>query len=212
MSRNNIDNELMEMVIQTINDSNLDVSKKLAKLDMIISSSSRAEMNKCPNISTVDLKNEMEALIDDFYDFIETEDSSLNDSDIDINQRNLAESITRKYKRQEYYRYFHNIENISELKETAILCFWILKLKPFTVLKDDSPLRASVNEKFVLNIILATIKYILELSGKSFDMPTRGYIQDVVYSLKYRDLSKEAMILFVDSLAYSYGISIDTWQ
>lgn len=169
-------------------------------------------MAKCPNITNEELEAEMKSIASDFEKFVKFEDSNLTKDKLDINQRNLAEVVTRKFKRKEYFKFFHNMKNISELKEVSLLCFWIIKLKPFTILDDKSPLRVAINEKFSFNLILSTIKYLLDKQGKDFKEPDKSFMQDIIYSFKYRDISKEAMMMLVDSIAYSYGISIDTWK
>lgn len=167
--------------------------------------------NKCPVITENELASGVNLLQDSFAQFVSIEDPDLTMQDIDINSRNLAEVVCRVYKRMEYYRYFHNIDNVSELKRTALNAFWLIKLKPFTVLRNDSPLRVSPNEKFALNLILAQIQYLVALRGSDFEMPEQCFIQDTLYAFKYRDLTKEALILFVDGLAKTYGITIDSW-
>lgn len=167
--------------------------------------------NKCPSISNEDLAEGVNLLQVSFSRFMLVEDPNLKSEDVDVNTRNLAELVSRVYKRMEYYRYFHNITEVSELKRTALIAFWLIKLKPFTVLCNDSPIRISPNEKFALNLILAEIQYLLEEKGKKFDFPEQCFIQDTLYAFKYRDLTKEALILFVDSIAKAYGITIDSW-
>ena len=197
-------------------DEDLSAQDIIRRLGLLIPSESRND--KCPDVPSEYLQEGLDLLIDSFWDFVKVEDSALwttgqleGSKEVDINLRNLSEVVSRTYKRKEYYRYFHNISKVSELKETALTCFWLIKLKPFTVLNNDSPLRLSANEKFSLNLILSQIKYFLDLKGKEFKMPDKSFIQDALYSFKYRDLSKEAMILFVDSLANAYGITIDSW-
>lgn len=209
--------DYITVLSEIINDESLDKDDVIERLEMLLPE--KARKNKCPEISSEELQRGIDTLIESFWQFVKVEDSSIYDaqnltstSDVNINLRNLAEVISRTYKRKEYYRYFHNIDKVSELKETALNSFWIIKLKPFTVLSDTSPLRPSVNEKFALNLILSQIQYLLNSKGKDFHMPDKCFIQDTLYSFKYRDLSKEAMMLFVDSVANTYGITIDSWK
>ncbi len=205
--------EYIETLKDIINNEELSKEDIRLSLEILLTDSNTIEMRKCPNMSNTELSEEMEKIKISFYEFVKGEDENLSQHTeyIDINERNLIEAIVRTFKRKEYYKYFHNIDSISELKQASLLCFWIMKLKPFTVLLDDSLLRASVNEKFALNIILSTIQYLVWSKGLTFKMPDRSLIQDIIYSFKYRDLSKEAIMMLSDSLAYSQGISIDTW-
>lgn len=190
--------------IKTLIDSNVSDDQMIDRLQSMLP-------NKCPTITDKELADGVNLLQESFALFASIEDPILTDKEVDINSRNLAEVVCRVFKRMEYYRYFHNIDNVSELKRTALHAFWLIKLKPFTVLRNDSPLRVSPNEKFALNLILAQIQYLLSLRGSDFEMPEQCFIQDTLYAFKYRDLTKEALILFVDGLAKTYGITIDSW-
>ncbi len=208
--------EYIDTLKELTADESLSTEDIIRRLSLLIPSELRND--KCPDVPSEELQEGINSLIYSFWDFVKVEDNELwknnqagNCKDIDINLRNLSEVVSRTYKRREYYRYFHNITKVSELKHTALTCFWLIKLKPFTVLNNNSPLRLSVNEKFSLNLILSQISYFLTSKGKEFKMPDKCFIQDTLYSFKYRDLSKEAMILFVDSVANAYGITIDSW-
>lgn len=204
--------EHLNLASGILNDSSLSDRDKVEHL--VAAFSDIQEEGKCPDISITDLAEGIDALKESFWEFVKIEDQELfeNQELVDINEKNLAEVVSRTYKRKVYYRYFHDIKKASELKEVALNSFWIIKLKPFTVLKDDSCLRLSVNEKFALNLILSQIQYLLSIKNKDFVIPDNCFIQDTLYSFKYRDLTKEAIILFVDSLASSYGITIDSWK
>lgn len=211
MGNNKNFSELLELAKSILDNSDWNEKEKV---EYFVSAFSEVqEEGKCPEISVSDLREGLETLKESFWDFVEVEDKGLlnNKSLVDINEKNLAEVVSRTYKRKMYYRYFHNINKASELKEVALNSFWIIKLKPFTVLDNNSCLRLSVNEKFALNLILSQIRYLLGTKNIKFKMPDECFIQDTLYSFKYRDLTKEAIILFVDCLAGSYGITIDSW-
>ena len=88
-------------------------------------------------------------------DFISINDPDLGVNDVFINKRSLAEVVERVSKRKYYFEIFHQLYHVSEYKEVALYVFWITKLKPFTIVKEESPLCASVNELFSVHMILS---------------------------------------------------------
>ena len=145
--------------------------------------------------------------------FLSAQNESLEfQKDYFIHKRNLFEAIERVDKRKVYYYVFHRIENICEYKEIAILCYWINTLKPFMVINENSRIYNSPNELFSLYIIISVIAGIYKERNpkKEFKTPDDKTIKDYVYNFKYCDLSREAMIFFVETLAKSYGIGMET--
>lgn len=164
------------------------------------------------NLPISETTSQMKEIINLWNRFIEANDNNLSNNDVDINEYNLCEVIERVNKRRYHYIVFHNINELSEIKETALLCYWIVKLKPFTILNKNSPLRNSPNEYFALYLILSILQYLtFNKSKQSFQKPSDAFLKDLIYILKYRELSKEAMILLVSSIAQCYGITIDNW-
>jgi hypothetical protein len=93
---------------------------------------------------------------------------------------------------------------MSQSKEVALLVFWILKYKPLflPVFKANNLFTnksCTVNEYFAVYCLFSHAK---EESSRtdinSYFSPKN--INNFVYSFMHRDISKEAMILFVDSL------------
>lgn len=184
-------------------------SIELHKLLDIIDENNNVPLPKYKDLSIEETKNGLNRIINLWNAFVNSNDSNLDKSNIDINERNLSEVIERVNKRKYHYDIYHNMNELSEIREIALLCYWIAKLKPFTVLDNSSPLRNSANEFFCVYLIMAIIEYLTEKAGKEFEMPSDSLIKDTVYVLKYRDLSKEAIILYVSSIAQNYGITID---
>ena len=58
--------------------------------------------------------------------------------------------ILSMHKRKHYFKIFHNEMITSEYKETALYCYWILKLRPLWI---DPSNKSSerINEKFALH-------------------------------------------------------------
>lgn len=129
-----------------------------------------------------------------------------------IHTRNLYEVVKRLDKRKTYYYVFHKISRICEYKSVALICYWINTLKPFMVVNDKSNVYNCPNEMFSLYIIMSTLAAIhkKQKPEEVFKYPDPKTIQDYVYNFKYCDLSREATIFFVETLAKSYGIGMET--
>lgn len=220
MTSESLTNEDIKRVLQDTVDSldkeDTSIKSIVVELHRIIDiieedTSSRVSLPQYKCLPIEELKNQINRIENLWVSFIKSNDPDLALEDVDINEDNLYEVIERVNKRKHHYRIFHNIEELSEIRETALLCFWILKLKPFTVLKKDSPIRNSENEYFSMYLILAILQYLTKKLGKEFEKPSDSFIKDAIYIFKYRELSKEAMILFVSSIAQDYGITIDSW-
>lgn len=156
----------------------------------------------------------VDGLIDFWYQFLKTQgcDNLIQDKDFYIHKRNLYEVIKRLDKRRTYYYVFHKIEDICEYKEVGILAYWINTLKPFMVVNSTCKIYSSPNEMFSLFLIISVLSEVHKKSfpDQQFKMLDSNTIQDYVYNFKYCDLNREAMIFFVETLAKSYGIGMET--
>lgn len=149
-------------------------------------------------------------LWDDFL-IAQGETNLIINKDYFVHKRNLFEAIKRLDKRKTYYYVFHKITKICEYKEIAILCYWINTLKPFMVVNENSKIYSCPNEMFSLYIIMSILARIYEhyYPNKQFKFPEAKVIQDYVYNFKYCDLSREATIFFVETLAKTYNVGMD---
>ena len=67
----------------------------------------------------------------------------------------------------------------------------------------------SINEKFAVYLIIHTIRGILKtigISDKPLDFLSEEYIYHLIYSFRFRDISKEALILLTETIALMCGI------
>lgn len=144
--------------------------------------------------------------------FLDSQDENLTlDTDYYVHKRNLYEVIKRLDKRKTYYYVFHKIEKTCEYKRVAIMCYWINTLKPFMVVNEKSKVYSCPNEMFSLYLIITTLAGIFKeyYPDKKFELINKEDIRDYVYNFKYCDLSREAMIFFVETLAKSYGLGME---
>lgn len=152
---------------------------------------------------------QIDKILEVWNDFLAINDPDLKESDVFINKRSLAEAVERVSKRKYYYEVFHQLYHISEYKEVALYVFWITKLKPFTIVKETSPLCASVNELFAVHMILSIFEKVRKAAKScNFTYPSQAMISDFIYGLKYQDFTKEAMIVYVEALASACGLPV----
>ena len=137
-----------------------------------------------------------ELLLRSWMSFIRKNDSTLTERDFFVNEYNLMEVVERVSKRKFYFKVFHGIEHLEEFKELALICYWICKLKPFTVLKTDSELCASCNELFAVHLVLALLERCGEYAS-AYRRPDNITIKNLIYSLKYQRLCKIVTFLFM---------------
>lgn len=118
------------------------------------------------------------------------------------NMNALKDIIVRVHKRKHYFKVFHNEMNISEYKETALYCYWVLKLRPFWI---DPGYKSSerINEKFALHLYVSLLKKYNEDFSQE-DGINRMHIRELLYSFRFRDITKESMILMLEPYYYEY--------
>lgn len=134
-------------------------------------------------------------------------------NDLYVNEKTVLSVIAKVDQRKKYFQYFHGLD-MSEFKEVSLICFWYIKLKPICISNDSDSKRQSVgfeaiNEKLALYYLLSTYRSMLNkqnLSTKVLDNLPGEYIKEILYSFEYRDISKEALILLVESIAVFLGL------
>jgi len=120
----------------------------------------------------------------------------------------IYEIFKRIDQRADYYLYFHSNQKkpmeMSQTKEIALMVFWILKYKPLSlsVFKANNLFQkknCTVNEYFAVYYLFSCAKEVSPRADiDTYFIPKN--INNLVYSFMHRDISKEAMILFVDSV------------
>jgi hypothetical protein len=120
----------------------------------------------------------------------------------------IFEIYKRIDQRKDYYLYFHSNKEkpmeMDQTKEVALLAFWTIKYKPLILPVYEANVLfnqrgCTINELFAVFLIYS---YVKRLSGRT-DIEkyfSPAGINKITYSFMHRDISKEAMILYVDSL------------
>lgn len=134
-------------------------------------------------------------------------------NNIYINEKVVMAIIAKVDQRRKYFEYFHGLR-MSECKEVALICFWYIKLKPIcavseSTMEKDLKVFNSINEKLAVYYIIITLQSLLECKNISIEqlqsLPSQ-YVKELIYSFTYRDISKESLILLVESMAVFLGL------
>jgi hypothetical protein len=151
--------------------------------------------------------------LDDFfkmpeYDYVNW---PIENWSVEIDDHALIDVIIRVHKRKAYYSYFHGLMQIDERKEGGLMAYWLIKLRPITLLfkdknKADSKhfwLASIVNEAFATFIILAACIAFYDAKNIEFsvlDDPKKSFVTNLVYSFRYSNISIDAMMLLVETI------------
>jgi len=134
-----------------------------------------------------------------------------NELSFSVNNTDLSLIIRKVDQRKHYFREFHTIE-MSELKEVSLFCFWLIKFRPYRINSNEESVNDSINEKFCVYFILHTIRNLInaDKSGKATEAAlnyiSKEYLYQLTYSFRFRDISKEALILLTETIALMCGI------
>ena len=90
----------------------------------------------------------------------------------------------------------------SEYKETALYCYWFLKLHPLWI-DPSNESSERINEKFALHLYISLLKKYNEDFSEE-DGINKLHIRELLYSFRFRDITKESMILMLEPYYYDY--------
>jgi len=119
----------------------------------------------------------------------------IDTTEIIMSEDIMIEIIERVEKRRIYFHVFHDGCEMGELNEGALLCFWIVKLHPFYHPKINSN---TLNAKIAICLFTNAIYYHSENTKNDRRIPDH-FINDLYYSLVYRDISKESLMILAES-------------
>jgi len=116
--------------------------------------------------------------------------------DLQVDAKCIAQIIDKVEKRRVYFHIFHNGMEMGELNEFSLYCFWIIKLSPF---KHQSVQNNELNAKIAIKLLINAIRKIADKEKKTINISIET-IQTIYYAFRYRDLSKEAVMVISKSL------------
>jgi hypothetical protein len=110
----------------------------------------------------------------------------------------MVEICERIEKRRVYFHIFYNKCRMGELNEGSLMCFWILKLMPFSHHKIPAN---ELNAKIALYLFYRVLLYIGKKKNRKINLNV-SLIGDLYYSFRFRDLSKEAIMALAEGMLY----------
>lgn len=162
-------------------------------------------------LSMPEWEKQINVLLELVNAFIQT--NGIDKSSIIINENVLFQIISKVHQRKEYFIFFHKLD-MSDFKEMALNCFWIIKLKPISVQQETIVIEkrldlSFINEKFAIFYLIKKFRSLIddnEMSQEKLDLFfNEKYVYELLYSFEYRDISKEALILLVETIAKALG-------
>jgi hypothetical protein len=115
---------------------------------------------------------------------------------IDTSMDIMYEIIERIEKRRVYFHIYYNGCKMGELNEGALMCFWILKLNPFHLTGIANNI---LNAKIALCLLMNMLHYHTQKEKIKLNI-TENIVNDIYYAFRFRDLSKEAIMILAESL------------
>ena len=115
----------------------------------------------------------------------------------------INEVFIRIDKRKDYFVIYHDETYINEVREAALLAYWILKFKPFTINSTEQlDYNFNINCGFAAYIIFCAVDECVKrkTKGKQGIELSDEYIEKFKYALKFWDIGKEAMMLIAETL------------
>lgn len=122
-----------------------------------------------------------------------------------VNMLALREVFERTHQREDYFARYHQNLKMSNYKEIGLIAFWIAKLKPFRLKEEyfEDYFDLRINEEFSLYFVFNSVaKYAKEKGEKySLDYINPELYNEMLYTIQYRDLSKEAYGCLVELIS-----------
>lgn len=143
----------------------------------------------------------LKTISDVFYDYLES--LSFDENKVTLDYKLINEVFVRIDKRKDYFIIYHDETYINEIREAALLAYWILKFKPFTVKSDDqSDYNININCGFAAYVIFCAVDECIKrkTKGKKSVELSEEYIEKFKYAIKYWDIGKETMMLIAETL------------
>jgi hypothetical protein len=113
----------------------------------------------------------------------------------------IVDMINRVDKRKAYYYCFHKEMKINECKVAALYAYWILKLRPFTIIDDryrNKPEICNINEAFAIYVLGAAL--LLTERIKNTGKASLSYYSLLEYSFRFRNFSIDSFIVLIESI------------
>lgn len=144
-------------------------------------------------------------LINQFIKY--SKEHELSVDEVRIQRSLLPRIILRVDKREGYFMVFHEQTRINEIKQVALMAYWILKFKPFMINTDDLEKMQKyrrINEGFAAFYLLSAFKQFAVKQGYDVTPMSKHLTDELMYAFTYWDLSKEAVILLSETIGEAF--------
>ena len=151
------------------------------------------------------LRTKSNDLIKQFIKYAKEQDLSIDE--VCIQHSLIPRIIIRIDKREGYFMIFHEQTRINEIKQAALMAYWILKFKPFMINTKDpdkSHKYRRINEGFAAFYLLSACKQYAKKQGYSVNEMSDHLINELMYAFTYWDISKEASILIAETIGEAF--------
>ena len=138
-------------------------------------------------------------LLQEFHNFRQKYNCPVNAIEIDL--YSLQDIIVRIDKRLDYFIIFHEGTDPCEFKKVALLSYWIVKLRPFTIKQKFQNGNDQINEDFCI-YLLTKLLVLYDNDILKNESKFQAYLKELKYSLRFRDLTKEALMIAFDSFYF----------
>jgi hypothetical protein len=143
-------------------------------------------------------KSAIDALLNKIAEYLWDFSEKMGISGISAHEAVILQIFDRIEKRRVYFHIFYNGCSMGELNEGALMCFWIAKLHPFYDNHNNIPSNV-LNAKIALYLFNKTLSFYAAKTNKKNGL-TGKIAQDIYYSFRFRDISKESVMLLAESL------------
>jgi len=168
---------------------------------------------KSPEIDEKNFKYELPedewlaSKIEEFEEFLEwcKEKLELGEFELEINHVLLINVFVRIDERKDYFMYFHSEGNpmhMSLEKEIALEAYWLSRYQPVRIKKIEDEIRFTKSFRVTISDVIATMLIVAFLVDKKESLDeyfTEKRINALIYNMFNRDISKEAMIMYVEA-------------
>jgi len=114
----------------------------------------------------------------------------------------IHEITIRVDKRKDFFFIFQKEIKLCEVREAALIAYWLIKIKPFkindTLISNGKTHR--INEGFAAFLILSAIKEARVREGITEINISDDYFNNLLYAFQYWDISKDAMMIIAETL------------
>lgn len=151
------------------------------------------------------IKEKCNSLIEQFGKYACVQGISIKD--VYIQRVLLPRIILRVDKRESYFLIYHKQTHINEIKQAALVAYWILKFKPFMVVSDDPVISHQfnrINEGFAAFYLFSALKQYAIEKGCTVKKMSNRLTEELMYAFTYWDLSKEALILIAETIGEAF--------